>query len=92
MRQRKVTTSSYRNGFSKACYSDILAPGTKSSLPDNIDVDPELGGQVKEGPKPPVVQSVANVNVHATPKKSQPIRVKKATAPTRIQPKRSSRS
>lgn len=66
------------------------APGAESSLSDNIDIDPALGGQVKEGPRPPVVQSVANV--HATPKKSQPIRVKKATAPTRIQPKRSSRS
>lgn len=68
------------------------APDAESSLPDNIDIDPAVGGQVKEGPMPPVVQSVASVNVLATPKKSQPIRVKKATVPTRIQPKRSSRS
>lgn len=69
----------------------MLVPGAESSLPDNIDIDPALGGQVKEAPRPPVVKSVASVNVHATPKKSRSIRVKKETIPTRIQPKRSSR-
>ena len=67
-------------------------PGAEISLPENINIDPALGSQVKEGPRPPVVQNVASVNIHATPKKSQPSRVKKAIAPTRIQPKRSSRS
>lgn len=73
----------------RLCYSDILAPGAESSLPDNIGIDPALGGQVK---MPPVAQSVAGIKAHARPKKTQPTRVKKLTAPTRIQPKRSSRS
>jgi hypothetical protein len=66
----------------------MLASGAESSLLDNIDMDPASGGQANEGL--PVVQSMANVQ--ATPKKSRPIRKKKATMPTRIQPKRSSRS
>jgi hypothetical protein len=72
-------------------FSDILAPGPESSSMDNTDMEPALGGQVKEGPRPPVVQSVAGINVRATPTKSQSTRVKKVTTPTRIQPKRSSR-
>ncbi len=69
-------------------HQNVLASGSESSLLENTDMDSALGGQVNEGPRPPVVQSVARV--HATPKKSQPIRAKNSIAPTRIQPKRSS--
>jgi hypothetical protein len=71
---------------------EVAETMNRSADMDAAAKDPAVGGQVKEGPMPPVVQSVASVNVLATPKKSQPIRVKKATVPTRIQPKRSSRS
>jgi hypothetical protein len=62
----------------------------ESSFLDNNNIDPALGGQTNEEPRLPEVQSMASVD--ATPKKKQPIRKKKTTATTRIQPKRSSRS
>ena len=34
-----------------ATQTDILVPGTESSSMDNIDMDPTMGGQVKEGPR-----------------------------------------
>jgi hypothetical protein len=67
--------------FFQRLANKTLASTAESPLLDNTD----MGGQSNKGL--PVVQSPANV-----PKKSRPIRAKKATAPTRIQPKRSSRS
>ena len=63
----------------------------ESSFLDNNNIDPALGGQATEELGLPEVRSMASID--ATPEKRQPISRKKAsTAPTRIQPKRSSRS
>lgn len=67
----------------------MLASGADPPVADTIDVDPALGNQANEELRLSDVQEITTRPEATIREKKQP---RKATAPSRIQPKRSARS